>query len=403
MDDQHGGTVSPVPETNITDPSNQAPAVPESGTAAPETPVSPVVAPPTPRSRRKLFIVVVIIIVLVVAGGAWLLFGKSSKPAAKAATLAPVRIGLSLDSLQTARWGVEEGIMQKKAASLGATLTPYIANSDDATQISQIENLIAQKVNVIIIVAHDAAAVAPATEDAQKAGIKVIAYDRLMEGDGTTEYITFNNYKVGVLMAQNIVSLLPTTLKTANVAFLEGPLTDNNVPQVDNGVLSVLTPLINSGKIKLVFDQHITNWDPGVAYTTFKADLATGTRVDAVIGGNDDLAYGAIQALQEVGQAGKIPVTGQDAELAAVQRLIAGTQTLTVYKPGAELANRAVEDAIALTRGQKVQTNATEHNLTVGVPSYLFDPIGVTKDNITSTVIKGGTYTTQQVYGTSTK
>jgi D-xylose transport system substrate-binding protein len=352
------------------------------------------------KPRPKLAIWIAGAALLLVAGGAWAWLGMA-RPAPKAAAIPAVRIGLSLDSLETQRWGTEALIMKNKAAQMGAVLTTYNANRNDATQVSQIENLIAQKVDVIIIVAHDAQALAGATEDAKKAGIKVIAYDRLIEGNGTTEYISFSSFKVGEMWADTVVSALPASLKTVNIAFIEGPLTDNNVPQLSNGVMSVLTPLIKAGKVKLVFDQHIADWDPGAAYTAFKAYLATGKRADAVIGDNDDLGYGAIRALQEIGLAGKVPVTGQDAQLAAVQRLLSGTQLLTIYKPGSQLANRAIEDAIALTRGHAITTNATTSNKTVSVPTYLFDPVAVTKDTIKDTVIKGGAYTVEQVYGTS--
>jgi D-xylose transport system substrate-binding protein len=131
--------------------------------------------------------------------------------------------------------------------------------------------------------------------------------------------------------------------------------------------------------------------------------MASGPRVDAVIGGNDEIANSAIEVLQPLGLAGKIPVVGQDGELGAIQRIEAGTQMLTVYKPGYDEADMAIKDAVELTKGQKVESNTTLNNGTVNVPSYLFTPIPVTKANVNSVIIKGGVYTSSQIYGSATK
>jgi D-xylose transport system substrate-binding protein len=397
MDEQNNEEPSPAIEPTILNTSDQAP----DAANPPVEPPSNQTPSPVPRTHHKLALTAIVIIILViVGGGAWFLVERHHKTTT-VVNSSPIRIGLSMATLDVQRWPDEQAIMEKQAAKLGDSIQAYNANSDNPTQISQIENLIAQKVNVIIIVANDAQAVAPATEDAQKAGIPVIAYDRLIEGNGTTEYISFSSYKVGQIWANYVLSVLPSSLKTDNIAFLDGPLSDNNSTQLRNGVMSILTPLIQSGKVNLVFNQNIDNWDPGIAYTTFKADLATGTRVDAVIGGYDGLAYGAIEALQEVGLAGKVPVVGQDAELAAIQRMEAGTQMMTVYKPGYELADLAIKDAVELAKNQKIQSNTTVNNGTVNVPSYLFDPIAVTKNDINSIIIKGGVYTLQQINGST--
>jgi D-xylose transport system substrate-binding protein len=351
--------------------------------------------------HKSVVIGLILVVVTIIGAAAWFLLSKHTKPTDM--TSAPIRIGLSMGTLTTARWPVEEALMEKLAPKEGATVIAYNANGDTATQISQIENLIVQKVNVIIIVANDSSLLAPVTETAKNDGIKVIAYDRLIDGDGTSVYISFSSYQVGVDWANYIVSALPAGPSTANVAFIEGASTDNNVPQLKSGVMSVFNPLIQSGKIDLVFDQNIAGWDPGIAYTTFKTFMASGPRVDAVIGGNDEIANSAIEVLQPLGLAGKIPVVGQDGELGAIQRIEAGTQMLTVYKPGYDEADMAIKDAVELTKGQKVESNTTLNNGTVNVPSYLFTPIPVTKANVNSVIIKGGVYTSSQIYGSATK
>jgi len=364
-----------------------------------------VVLPPAgskSKSKKKWLLVLVIVLVVLVGAGSWWLVSKNNKPANTANTSgAGIRIGLSMATLSIARWPNEQSIMEKDAAAVGATVVAYNANNNTNTQISQIENLIAQKVNVIVVNAVDANLIAPVIASASQAGIKVIAYDRLIDGAGTTVYISFSSYKVGQDWANYIVSALPASLKIANVAFLDGASTDNNSTLLRNGVMSVFDPLVKSGKIDLVFNQNIANWDPSVAYTTFQADVATGTRIDAVIGGNDELANSAIEVLQSEGLAGKIPVVGQDGELGAIQRIEDGTQMLTVYKPGYDEANLAIKDAIALAKGQSIQSNTVTNNGTVNVPSYLFDPIPVTKANVNSVIIKGGVYTSKQIFGST--
>lgn len=362
-------------------------------------PISPVPSKsevsPTKKSHTKLIAGLVIVVILVIVG-ILLVSHKKASPALN--NESPIRIGLSIPTASTVRWPNEASIMEKQASASGANVIEYNANGDTNTQISQIENLIAQKVNVIIVAANDSNLIAPVIKSAHKAGIKVIAYDRMINGPGITEYISFSSYQVGVDWANYIVSNLPANLKPANVAFLDGAPTDDNSPLLRQGVMSVLSPLIKSGKIDLVFDQNITNWDPSIAYSTFKTDVSSGTRIDAVIGGNDEIANSVIEVLQSMGEAGKIPVTGQDGELAAIQRIEAGTQALTIYKPGAYEADLAIKDAIALAKGKSVKSNTSVNNGSVVVPSYNFMPIPVTKTNINSVIIKGGVYTSGQIF-----
>jgi D-xylose transport system substrate-binding protein len=396
MNDQSSNEQAPPDEQTTLTPAVQQPNLAET---VPPNPTGPSQSGSSSHPGRKyLAIILALMIIAIVGVSAWLLL--STNPKTTTSTSPPVRIGLSMGTLTTARWPVEEALMEKLAASEGATVVAYNANGDTATQISQIQNLIVQKVNVIIIVANDSSLLAPVTQTAKSDGIKVIAYDRLIDGSGTTEYISFSSYQVGVDWANYMVSVLPPSLKTANVAFIEGASTDNNVPQLKSGVMSVFNPLIKSGKIDLVFDQNIAGWDPGVAYTTFKTFMAGGTRVDAVIGGNDELANSAIEVLQPLGLAGKIPIVGQDGELGAIQRIETGTQMMTVYKPGVDEADMAIKDAIALTKGQTVKSNTTISNGTVNVASYLFTPIPVTKANVNSVIIKAGVYTSNQIFGT---
>ena len=310
-----------------------------------------------------------------------------------------VRIGLSLDSVKIQRWADERDIMVAKAAELGATVTTFSAENDDATQIAQIENLISQDVDVIIIVAHDADAVGPIIAKAQQAGIKVINYDRLTRGGIPDLYLSFDSVKVGEIAAQYVVGAALEAVPVPNIAYIAGSPTDNNTYLVSEGVMKVLDPLIQAGKIKLVYKEFTKDWSPSEAYSNFKKFLDSGGKADGVITAYDGLAYGAIQALAEHGMEGKVPVSGQNGELQAVQRIVAGTQTVTAWKPGKPLAERAVEAAIDFAYGRKPEVNGTVDNKTANIEAYLFDPIPVTKNNVRETVIQSGTFTEAEVYG----
>jgi D-xylose transport system substrate-binding protein len=358
---------------------------------------------PKPKKTWLLAGVALGLIVLLVGGfAAWKMLAKDPTPKPAASTTKSVRIGLSLDTLKIQRWADERDIMASKAAAMGATLTTAVAEGDNQTQVDQIENFVVQKMDVIVIVAADAAGVAPAIEKAHKAGIKVIDYDRLTLNSDSDLYISFDSVKVGFQAADYVVKAIPTTVKVPNIAFLGGSKTDNNAFLVKDGAMSVIDPLVKSGKAKLVFDQFITDWSPSEAYTKFKEFLDGGGKVDAVVTSYDGLAFGAVKALQEKGLDGKVPVSGQNGELQAIQRIAAGTQTMTAYKPGKPLAEKTIELAIDMANGKNVTGTGTINNKKRNVPSHLFDPIPVTKENIKDTVIKDGTFTSAQIYTAQT-
>jgi D-xylose transport system substrate-binding protein len=388
---------APTPPSASTTPATPPPSTTSSSSTPPVTKKS---------SGFKLWAMILIALVVVAgAGGVFLLQQKAVPTPADSPTPSEkklVRIGLSLDSVKIQRWADERDIMVKKAGALNATITTLSAESDDALQISQMENLISQKMDAIIIVAHDADAVGPVITKAQKAGIKVINYDRLTRGGTPDLYISFDSVKVGQIAAQYVVDEATKTTTVPNIAYIAGSTTDNNTYLVSEGVMKVLDPLIKEGKIKLVYNEFTKDWSPSEAYTNFKKFLVGGGKVDGVITAYDGLAYGAIQALTEYKLDGKVPVSGQNGELQAIQRIVKGTQTVTAYKPGKPLAERAVEAAVDFANGRKPEVNGSLNNKTAEVDAYLFDPIPVTKANINDTVIKDGTFTTEQVFSNTT-
>jgi len=304
----------------------------------------------------------------------------------------PIRIGLSMDTLKEDRWRTDRDLITKRAEDLGASVTTLIANGDDDLQKEQIENFILQKMDIIIIVPHNGDALVDLIKRAHDAEIKVIAYDRLIKSPYVDLYISFDNEKTGRLQAQGIIDVTPK----GNFAYLGGSPTDNNSKYLRFGTMNVLDPYIKSGAIRVVLDKDTANWDPEEAYKNLKEFLGNGGTVNAVIAANDGVAFGAIRALKEFGLSGRIPVSGQDAELTACQRIVEGTQTMTVLKPIDSLASETIDIALMIAEARSIKTNSNIE----GVPSLLLEPILVNKSNIDSTVIADGFHSRKEIYGT---
>jgi len=306
-----------------------------------------------------------------------------------------IRIGLSMDTLKEERWQKDRDIFVAEAKKLGADVLVQAANSDDALQVSQCENLLSQGIDVLVIIPHNAEAVAPVVDSAKKSKVPVIAYDRLIKGCDLDLYISFDNEKVGYLQAEYITKLVPT----GTYAYIGGAPTDNNAYMFKAGAMKVLDPLIKAGKIKLAYDQFTNDWKPEVAQANMENCLTKlNNKIDAVIAANDGTAGGVIQALIEQKLAGKVPVSGQDADLAACQRIVEGTQAMTVYKPIKVIATEAAKAAVALAQKKTVQANLTIDNGKKKVPFLALTPIAVDKNNMYSVIIKDGFHKLEDVY-----
>lgn len=307
-----------------------------------------------------------------------------------------VTIGFSLATLQEERWQRDRDLFVAAAEKLGAKVEVQAANNDEAKQISQAENLISQGVDVLVVVPQNADAAAAIVEKAHEAGVKVLAYDRLIRNSDLDLYVSFDNEKVGELQASAITKLVPK----GKYVYIGGADTDNNAHLFKKGAFNILQPLIDSGDIEVVYDQWTRDWNPANALANMENALtANNNQIDAVVAANDGTAGGVIQALAAQGLAGKVPVSGQDAELAAVQRIVEGTQTMTVYKPIKALAEKAAELAVQLAKGEQIATDAAINNGKIDVPSVLLTPIAVTKDNIDDTIIADGFHSKEDVYG----
>jgi D-xylose transport system substrate-binding protein len=286
----------------------------------------------------------------------------------------------------------------KRAGELGAKVRVLAANSDDTVQIGDVEKLITNKVDVLVIVPHDGTAMAKGVKMAHDAGIPVIAYDRIIRDSDLDLYVSFDNERVGELQAQFMLDHLPTPGK-GRIVRIFGAKTDNNAALFKRGQDRVLEPLIKSGDIEVLHEDWAEDWKPENAKRIVNAAItANGARIDAVLASNDGTAGGAIQALSEEGLAGKVLVTGQDAETVALQRIAVGTQAMTIYKPLKTLARGAAELAVQMASRRVVVAKQTVDNGHGPVPSALYDVVTVTRDNMLETVVRDGQATYDDVY-----
>jgi D-xylose transport system substrate-binding protein len=299
-------------------------------------------------------------------------------------------IGLSLDTLKEERWQRDRDTFIAEAKKLGATVIVQSANSDDTRQVRDVESLISRQVDVLVIVPHNGAAMTRAVKSANDAKIPVIAYDRLILNARIDYYLTFDNVKVGEAQGSYAAARLPRD-RTARIVRIYGAPTDNNAKLFKQGQDNVLLPLIKAGRVEVVHEDWALDWKPENAKKIMNAAITrAGRNLDAVVVSNDGTAGGAIQALLEEGLAGKVLVTGQDADLAACQRILRGTQAMTVYKPLKNLASLAARVAVEVARGNRPATTATLDNGVKQVPSIFEQVISVDKENLMSTVVADG-------------
>ena len=253
----------------------------------------------------------------------------------------------------------------------------------------------ARGVDVIVIVPFNATVLTNTIKEAKKAGIKVLSYDRLILNADVDAYISFDNEKVGEMQAEGILKVK----NKGNFFLLGSSPTDNNAKMFREGQMKALKPYIDKGDIKIVGQQWVKEWNPTEALSIVENALtANNNKIDAIVASNDGTAGGAIQALAAQKLAGKVPVSGQDADLAAVKRVVAGTQTMTVYKPLKQIATEAANLSVQLARNEKPTYNAQYDNGFKKVDSLLLKPILLTKENV-KVLVDDGFYTQAQIDG----
>ncbi|MEU2717661.1 substrate-binding domain-containing protein [Streptomyces sp. NPDC007205] len=316
-----------------------------------------------------------------------------------------IKVGLLLPENKTARYEkFDKPLIEKKIKELTngkATFSYNNAHQDANLQAQQVDTMITNKVDVLIVDAVDAKAIQNSVQKAVDQGIKVVAYDRLAEGP-ISAYTSFDNEKVGETQGQALLKALGSkATKSSKIVMVNGSVTDPNAAQFKAGAHKVL-----NGKVTIAKEYDTKEWSPDNANSEMEAAIsAVGKdKIAGVYSANDGMAGGIITALDAAGI--KVPVTGQDAELAGVQRIVAGTQYMSVYKSYPQEANIAAEMAVALAQGKPLDSIAKDKVSSTSqkdVPSVLVPVTSLTKDNIKDTVIKDGIYTVSDICTTDYK
>ena len=306
-------------------------------------------------------------------------------------------IGVSWSNFQEERWKTDEAAIKAALEAAGDKYISADAQSNPSKQLTDVESLISQGANALIILAQDSSAIAPAVEKAVAEGIPVVGYDRLIENKDAF-YLTFDNKEVGRLQAREVFKVQPE----GNYVFIKGSSADPNADFLFAGQMEVLKEAVDSGKIKNVGEAYTDGWLPANAQKNMEQFLtANDNKVDAVVASNDGTAGGAIAALSAQGLAGTVPVSGQDGDHAALNRIALGTQTVSVWKDSRELGKAAAEIASQLADGTAMDAIPNVVKFSGGpagieMNSVFLAPVAITKENL-DVVIDAGWVTKEVV------
>ena len=313
------------------------------------------------------------------------------------------KVGLSFSDFATERWARERDEMSKLLKDAGYEVLVQEANHDAKLQNDQIKNMVTQGAKVVIVVAEDGDSTATVVDEVAKKGVKIIAYDRLIKSAKIAAYVSFDNVDVGRNQARGVLAVKGS----GNFVLLGGSPTDNNAHLFRQGQMEVLEPGIKAGKIKVVADQWVENWDPANAKKLMENILtATGRKFDAVVASNDGTALGALEAMKTVGMAGKVPISGQDATEAGCNSIARGELTVTILKDTRKLTPLACELAVKLAKGEKELglspfklADLTGNKKMAGtVPCKFLKVFQVTKENVKQLVVDSGFQSYEGVY-----
>lgn len=306
----------------------------------------------------------------------------------------PLRIGLLLDDVHE-RWQKDKELFTASAAELGAETVFRAAEGDHDRQVKLAAELLDAGVRALVIVPHDSEKAADIVRMAKERKVPVVSYDRLIEGADVDLYASFDNTKIGAMQANYLLAKSPK----GSYLLIGGSPTDHNAQMIREGHMKVLAPAVKRGDVRIVGDPWADNWSAAEAQRlTEEALKRTKGRITAVLASNDETAGGVVAALEAYGLANKVLVSGQDAELEAVRRIVAGSQSMTVYKPIRSLANLAARNAVRLAEGEAVYTATTVNNGLKDVPAMLLEPIVVDKENVEYTVISDGFQKRDEVF-----
>ena len=295
-------------------------------------------------------------------------------------------VGVSWSNFQEERWKTDETAIKAQLEKLGAKYVSADAAGSPEKQLADIEGLMAKGAKVLIVLAMDKDAILPAVNKAAKQKVPVVAYDRLIEAPGVF-YITFDNTEVGRLQARAVFKLQPK----GNYVMIKGSPTDPNANFLRAGQQEVIADAVKKGDIKIVGDEYTEGWKPEVAQKNMEQILTkVGGKVDAVVASNDGTAGGVVAALTSKGIKG-IPVSGQDADFGALNRVAAGSQTVSVWKDSRDLGREAASAAVALAAGKKPEGSKSWNGgeKKIALDSRFLAPVAITRDNL-DVVVKAG-------------
>ncbi len=369
--------------------------------------------------KNKWIMLIVVLVILSLALTACSKKGNADKEG--------ILIGLSLDSIVVERWQRELEILVATVDELGAQLDVQIANESIEKQTEQIKYLIDQEVDVLIIVPNDARAFYDVIAEADRNGIDVIAYDRLIMHPDVDLYVSFDNMEIGRGISQRLVDELLIKLEERqndasisedvnnenlnkdenqgqqmpqpfNLLIINGDPKDNNSILLNKGFYETIQEHIDSGLINVVDETWANEWREKYAKDLVEKQLAAGVKIDGIIAANDVLATGAIEVLAKWRKAGDVIVVSQDAELSACQRIVEGTQLATAYKPIYDLASTTAKIAVGMAKDEKIIANDTIYNEYESIPYLKLDAYVVDLDNMETVIIKSGFHRKEDIY-----
>jgi D-xylose transport system substrate-binding protein len=305
-----------------------------------------------------------------------------------------LQIGFSIEDMKGERWQTDLNSFEARAKQLGVVVLSRDAGGDAERQFQQVQDMIKAGIKVLVLMPRDTTTAGRMVDAAKSANVKVISYDRLVQNSDVDLYVSFDRLEIGRIQAEYLVKQAPM----GNYVLIAGSPRDEGAKILHDAQMSVLQPYIDRGDIKVIADAYTKDWLPSEAYVfMLKAIDSAKGHIAAVLASNDGLASGAIQALREHNLAGKVAVSGQDADLAAVICIAQGVQSMTVYKPIVNEAAIAAEEAVRLAKGEKTHADATMSNGKMKVPAIMLKPVVVTKDNIKTTVVKDGFQTLKSI------
>ncbi|SDC52034.1 xylose-binding protein [Pelagirhabdus alkalitolerans] len=292
-------------------------------------------------------------------------------------------VGFAMDTLQDERWYRDKENFETEILEQGGNVKTLAANGSQEVQNEQVRLLLEEGIDVLVLIPANSEEASDVVEMAHAEDVPVISYDQLVMHAEVDYYVSFDNVRVGELKAEAILDIV----NEGQFAYVGGAEQDNNSHLLREGAMNILQPYIDDGDIELVYDEFTEDWSPDAAQENIEA-LLEETDLDAVVAANDGTAGGAINALGD--QAFDVPVSGQDAELEAIRRIIEGTQTMTVYKSLEAIAERSAHVAMQLANNETVETDTSVNNEAIDVPAILLEPIPVDSSNYEDTVIEEG-------------